>query len=155
MGSKSRYFRNLFNSRLPLLVCYSHNLFATLNCKNPIKYATYKKEVFWARLKENIAWHVIKNLYLTWTAADVQEQTENKGDFLQHLQFIMLLYSSYERKPSFSSFTQGKPRFRTNHEPPRVLLQLPSMSFSFALLKKLIHVYVAFIKQLIWAFIQS
>lgn len=103
------------------------------------------KSIFLARLKENIAWNVIKNLYLTWTAAGGQEQIENKGGFLQHLQLIIVLNSSYERKPSFSSCTQGKPRFRTNHEALRVLIQLPSTSFSFALLKKLIHVYVVII----------
>lgn len=74
------------------------------------------KTTFLARLKANIAWNVIKNLYLTWTAAGGQEQIENKGDFFQHLQFIMLLNSSYKRKPSFSGYTQGKPRFKTNHE---------------------------------------
>lgn len=63
---------------------------------------------FLARLKENIAWNVIKNLYFTLTEAGDQEQIENKGDFFQHLQFITPLNSSYKRKPSFSSYTQGK-----------------------------------------------
>lgn len=66
------------------------------------------KRSFLARLKENIAQNVIKNLYLTWTAAGGQEQIENRGDVFQHLQFIILVNSSYDRKPSFSNYSQGK-----------------------------------------------
>lgn len=74
------------------------------------------KRSFLARLKENTAWNVIKNLHLIRTAAGGQEQIANKEDFFLYLQLIMLPNSSYERKSSFSSYTQGKPRFRTNHE---------------------------------------